>query len=75
MIRGKFEAGLCMGEVAGDTLVTQKSTRSGSLFRSVGHHVGSPEDRCLKLLLSKVVSNSRPRGDVSQDRQLVCLAL
>jgi hypothetical protein len=59
MIRGKFEEGLCISEVAGIPLVTQKSTRSGSLFRSVDQYVGSP-DRCLKLLLSSVLSNTRP---------------
>jgi hypothetical protein len=30
-----------------------------------------PEDMCLKLLLSNVLSNTRPRGDVSWDPQLV----
>jgi hypothetical protein len=37
--------------------------------------VGSLDDRRLKLLLSNVLSNTRPRGDVSQDPQLLCLAL
>jgi hypothetical protein len=55
--------------------VTQKSTRSGSLFRPLGQYVGLQEDRCLKLLLSNVLSNTRPRGVVSRDPQLVCLAL
>jgi hypothetical protein len=36
-------------------------------FRSFGQYVGSLEDRCLKLLLSSVLNNTRPRGDVSRD--------
>jgi hypothetical protein len=46
---------------------TQKSTRSSSLFRSFGQYVSSPEVRCLKLLLSNILSNIHPRGDVSRD--------
>jgi hypothetical protein len=62
-------------KLQGIPLVTQKSTRFGSLFRLVGQYVGSPDNRCLKLLLSNVLTNTRPRGDVSWDPQLVCLAL
>jgi hypothetical protein len=55
--------------------VKQKSIRSGSLFLSVGQYVGCLIDRCLKLVLSTVLSISRPLGHISLDPQSVCLAL
>jgi hypothetical protein len=55
--------------------VTQKSTRSGSLFLSDGQYVGSPEDRCFELFFPIVLSTSRPLGEISLDPQSVCLAL
>jgi hypothetical protein len=55
--------------------VTQKSTESGSLFLSVGQYVGSPVDRCFKLLLSSVLSSSRHLGVIILDPQSVCFAL
>jgi hypothetical protein len=55
--------------------VTQKSTRSGSLFLSDGQYVGSPIDRCFKLFLSIILSTSRPLGILSLYPQSVCLAL
>jgi hypothetical protein len=55
--------------------VTQKSTRSGSLFLSDGQYVGSPEDICFKLFFFNVLSTSRPLGEVSLNPQSVCLAL
>jgi hypothetical protein len=47
----------------GMPFVTQKSTRSGSLFLSYGQYVGSPI----------VLSSSRPLGVMSLDPQLICL--
>jgi hypothetical protein len=55
--------------------VTQKSTRSGSLFLSDGQYMGSPVDRCFKLFLFIILSTSRPLGVMSLDPQWVCLAL
>jgi hypothetical protein len=45
--------------------VTQKSTRSGSLFLSDGQYASSPNDRCFKLFFSTVLSTSRPLGEIS----------
>jgi hypothetical protein len=59
----------------GIPFVKQKSTRSGSLFLSDGQYVGSPVDRCFKLILSVALSISRPLGVMSLDPQSVCLAL
>jgi hypothetical protein len=59
----------------GIPFVTQKFSRSGSLFLLDGKYEGSPADRCFKLFLSIVLSTSRPLGTVSLDPQLVCLAL
>jgi hypothetical protein len=59
----------------GIPFVTQKSTRSSSLFLSGGQYVGSPVDECFKLFLSIVLSALRPLGVVSVDSQSVCLAL
>jgi hypothetical protein len=46
----------------GIPFVTQKCTRSGSLFLSDGQNVGSPVDIRFKLFLSIVLSSSRPLG-------------
>jgi hypothetical protein len=55
--------------------VTQKCTRSGSLFLSNGQYVGPLVDGCFKLFLSTVLSTSHPLGVMSLDLQSVCLAL
>jgi hypothetical protein len=55
--------------------VKQKSTRSGSLFLSVGHYFGSPVERCFRPFLSSGLSTSRPLAFVSLDPHSVCLAL
>jgi hypothetical protein len=49
--------------------VTQKCSRSGSLFLSDGQYVGSPIDRYFMLFLSIVLSTSRPMGVISLDLQ------
>jgi hypothetical protein len=59
----------------GTLIVTQKCTRSGSLFLSDGQYVGSHVDRCCKLFLSIVLSTLRPLGVVSVELQLAYLAL
>jgi hypothetical protein len=46
---------------------TQKSTRSGSLFLSDGQYVGSPIDRCFKLLPSIVLCSLCPLGVMGLD--------
>jgi hypothetical protein len=55
--------------------VTQKSVWSGSSFLSDGQYVGSPVDRCVKLLPSIVMSSSRPFNEMSLDPQSVRFAL
>jgi hypothetical protein len=45
--------------------VTQKSIRSGILFTSDGQYVGCPVERWVRLLLSIVLSRTRPRGVMS----------
>jgi hypothetical protein len=55
-------------------VVTQMSTRLGSLFLSDGQCVSSPMDRCLKLLLS-ILNSSHPLDVMSLDLQLVYFAL
>jgi hypothetical protein len=72
MIRGKFEAGLCIGEVAGDTLgdaevhqIQQFIPVSWPVCGFSGGYVS----------VSNVLSNTCPQGDVSWDPQLVRLAL
>jgi hypothetical protein len=47
----------------GMPFVTQKSSRSGSLFLSDDKYVGSPIDRCFKLLLSIFLDGSCPLGE------------
>jgi hypothetical protein len=54
-------------------LLTQKSTRSGSLFLSDGQYGGSPIDWYFKLFLSVVLSSSRPLNVMSLDPQSVCV--
>jgi hypothetical protein len=42
---------------------------------SDGQYVGSPADKCFKLLRSIVLSSSRPLNEMSLDRQTVRFAL
>jgi hypothetical protein len=55
--------------------LTQKSTKSGSLFQSDGQYVGLQEERCDRLTSLIVLSTSRPLGVMSLERQRVYLAL
>jgi hypothetical protein len=54
--------------------VAHKSTRSSSLSLSDVQYVGSPVDRCFKLLLSIVSGSSRPLNEMSLHPPLVCFA-
>jgi hypothetical protein len=59
----------------GITFVTQKSTRSGSLFLLDCQYEGSPKNRRFKLFSPIVLSTLRPLDKINLEPHSVCLAL